>query len=93
MSVHNHGDYVQCNDVPKELSWYKLSLLIFVPAFQISWIITFHCCTVLSTVVGTILQTEAENLYCFFLNGLWEPLMCHWYFIGRKLVQITFVWM
>ena len=49
------------------------NFLIFVLAFQISWAISFHCCTVLSTVVATLLKTEAGKsvLSYFFFVFRW----------------------
>ena len=67
-AARNHGDYVQCNDFPKELLWYEFSQLVLGLAFQISWTISFHCCAVLLTVVATLLQTEPEKfVLSFFL--------------------------
>ena len=73
----------------------QASILVLVPAFQFFRIISFHCYTVLLTVIATLLQTEAGKFvlaFFFFRNGLWEPpMLCPWCFIGRKLVQIAFL--
>ena len=67
---------MECYGVPEELSWYELSLLILVPAFQIFWTIAFHCCTVLSTVVATLLQTEAEEICIVFFFHPTSDTLC-----------------
>ena len=72
-AARNHGDYVQCNDFPKELLWYEFSQLVL--GLALDWPSKFlglfpSIAAVVLTVVATLLQTEPEKFVLSFFGWL-----------------------
>jgi len=64
----------------------QASILVLAPAFQIFRIISFHCYTVLSTVIATLLQTEAGKFVLAFF------LFSKWFMGASDVVPLVFYW-